>query len=329
MAAPDISVIIVSWNVRQRLLRCLHSLAATVGPTLETLLVDNASTDGTLPAVAAAFPAVRVITSPGNLGFPKANNLALPYTAGQHILFLNPDTEVTPDALAAMLTVLETQPDVGIVGPCLVLPDGTVQLDGGRRFPSLLNAALDLFWLSKLLPRHPFFGRGKLGDWDHRDARDVPCIAGACMMVRRAALERVGFYLDERVPMYYEDLDVCWRVRRIGYRIHYLGTCEVTHYQGESSRLSPNPALLDMLDVGSTYLFLREHGGAGPALAFRALLLIASALRWLVYGGLLWLTGRAPGRREDALRRDMVRAAAWWRFARGEYRRAEAGTLHF
>jgi GT2 family glycosyltransferase len=291
----------------------------------ETLLVDNASTDGTAEAVRARFPQVRVIASQENLGFARANNLALRQAQGRYILLLNPDTEVAAGTVAAMLAVLTARPEVGLVGCRLILPDGRLQLDAAREFPSLLNAVLLVSGLARRFPRHRFFGRMYRGDWDHLDARDVPCLVGACLMARRSVLEQVGLHLDETLPLYFEDVELCYRVGRAGYRLHYLGTHTVTHFQGESSRASSRSDLVDMLQVASPYLFLRRYGGGrGPALVFRLIVLKISGLRWLAAHTALAL--RRPGPRWQ---RALARARAWWRFAWAEYRRIEAGGLTF
>src|SRR5688572_15367533 len=172
--SPVLSIIIVSWNVRALLLKCLDAVYGDPSaPPLEVLVVDNASSDGTVTAVLAHYPQTVVIANAQNVGFPRANNQALPFTNGRYVLYLNPDTEVRPGTLVACTAELDRDHTIGAVGSRLEFANGDVQFDGARRAYRLRHLLLEVFYLHTLFPRHPFFGHQVIGEWDHCDNRDV------------------------------------------------------------------------------------------------------------------------------------------------------------
>ena len=276
-AVPLVSVLIVSWNCRDDVLRCLESLARQeLEGEMEVILVDNASTDGTVEAIRHRHPAVTVIENRVNVGFPRANNQALAVASGRYVLFLNPDTEVGKGTLAACLNTLEAEPDVGMVGCRLVYPDGTTQYEGARRPYRLGDLVFQSLYLHMLFPRHPLFARQLMGDWDHRGERDVEAIMGAFMLVRRSVAEGVGGLPDE-VFMYHEDLAFCLRVRRAGWRIRYRGDVTTVHHSGRSSARSS--ARLYLLEGEYKTRLIREYQGPVYGLLARAVIAGRSLLR--------------------------------------------------
>jgi hypothetical protein len=287
-----VSVIVVSWNVRDLVLACLDAVfRRSDGLELDVIVVDNASEDGTVEAVAARFPEVRVVSSPVNLGFPRANNVGLERARGRHVLFLNPDTEVGEGTLRRCVRELDGSSEVGLVGCRLVEPDGTVQREGGRRHYRLRHLLWESFYLHVLLPRHPVFAHQLMGDWDHRDVRDVEAVMGAFMMVRAEVARDVGG-LPHEVFMYHEDLAFCLRVRRAGWRIRYLGDVETLHLSGASSSRSGSP--LRLLEGEVRVRLIRERAGPVAGAVARALFAFRSGTRLLVS-----LAGRlVPGLRE-------------------------------
>lgn len=293
MIRPDVSVIVVSWNVRELLLACLEALfRRSDGLELDVIVVDNASEDGTVEAVATRFPEVRVVASPVNLGFPRGNNVGLEHARGRHVLFLNPDTEVGEGTLRRCVRELDASPDVGLVGCRLVEPDGTIQREGGRRHYRLRHLLWEAFYLHVLFPRHPVFAHQLMGEWDHRDVRDVEAVMGAFMMVRAEVARAVGGLPDE-VFMYHEDLAFCLRVRRAGWRIRYLGDVDTLHLSGASSSRSGSP--LRLLEGEVRVRLIRERAGPLAGAAARALFALRSVTRLVVS-----LAARlAPGVREQ------------------------------
>ena len=183
---PDLSVVIVTWNVKEPVLECLEALTHCAGVlTLEAILVDNASSDGTVETVAEAFPWVRIIQNSQNVGFPRANNQALLEARGRYVLFLNPDTVVGEGTLEACVSELDSDPEIGMVGCRLIYPDGNVQKECARRHYRLRHLIWEAFYLQVGFPDHPIFADQLMGSWDHEGRRDVEALTGAFMMVRR------------------------------------------------------------------------------------------------------------------------------------------------
>ena len=183
---PDLTVIVVTWNVREPVLACLEALTRRAqNTTLEVIVVDNASSDGTVEAVAETFPTVRIIENTENVGFPRANNQALWLARGRHVLFLNPDTIVGEGTLAACLRELDHDPEIAMVGCRLVYPDGRLQKECARRHYRLRHLLWEAFYLQIRFPDHPIFADQMMGSWDHEGRRDVEALTGAFMMVRK------------------------------------------------------------------------------------------------------------------------------------------------
>lgn len=259
MSRPDLSVVVVTWNVRELALACLASVEASAGDLdVEVVVVDNASSDGTAEAVRAAHPRATVVEAGSNLGFPRANNLGVARCRGRHVLFLNPDTEVGPGALEACVAALDEDEALGAVGCRLEYPDGRVQFECGRRAYRLRHLVWEAFYLHALLPHHPVFAHQLMGDWTHDDARDVEALSGAFLMTRRTALDAVGG-LPEDVFMYHEDLALCLRLRAAGWRIRCLGHVVTVHHGGASAGRSPSR--LELLEGEVRVRLIRERSG--------------------------------------------------------------------
>jgi GT2 family glycosyltransferase len=275
---PDLTIVIVTWNVRELTLDCLRSVEATRDElALELIVVDNGSTDGTPEAVRHACPAARVLEPGENLGFPRANNLALRFARGRHVLFLNPDTVVQPHALRACVAALDADATIGIVGCRLVYPDGRLQRECGRRSYGLRHLATELLYLHMLLPRSRVFGHHLMGEWDHRDDRDVDAVSGAFLMARREVVAALGGLPDD-VFMYHEDLAFCLRAQRAGWRVHLRGSVETVHHGGRSSSQRVDPQL-ELLEGEYKIRLIRERDGRVAGALARALFAIRSGLR--------------------------------------------------
>ncbi|HEY8884487.1 MAG TPA: glycosyltransferase family 2 protein [Chloroflexota bacterium] len=231
---PTTSVVIVSYNVRELLLRCLASIeAADSSTSIQTIVVDNASTDGSVDAVRAGFPNVLLVDATVNRGFGAANNLALAQAHGNQVMFLNPDAELGSDALAELTRALWSEPGVGVVGPQLIFPDGTTQ-SSRRRFPDIPLALVESTPIQQWWPRFSGLDRYYVRDRSDKDRQEVDWLVGACLLARRAVLDEVGGF-DERFFMYSEELDWCRRVRAAGWRVLYCPTARVIHHEGQSS----------------------------------------------------------------------------------------------
>jgi len=297
----DLSVIIVNWNVRLLLERCLQSVTASAQHgelTCEVVVVDNASTDGSPEMVQRLFPAVQLISSGANLGFTRANNLGATRASGRYLLFLNPDTEVVSDALAAMVAYMDQHPDVGLLGPKLLFPDGRVQ-PSRRRFPTLATAFLESTVVQQWLPQNRALDRYYVHDRSDDIEQDVDWVVGACMLIRRQAWEQVG-PLDERFFMYSEELDWCRRLKSAGWRVVYLPSASVVHHEGQSSA-QVVPAR-HIYFQSSKVLYFRKHHGAWAGGCLRVFLL-GTYVYQLCLEGLKWLLGH-----KRSLRRERITA---------------------
>ncbi len=224
--AMKLSIVIVSWNTRELLRASLNTVKAELDEPssllandTEVFLVDNDSKDGSAQMVADDFPWVKLIANKENLGFAKANNQAINICTGRLILLLNPDTEVKPGALKVLADFLDAHPKAGIVAPQLLNTDGSVQRSC-RAFPTFNGMLFELMGLSKIFPDQPRFREYKMLDWNHDDEREVDQPEGACLMVKREVIERVGT-LDEGFWMLFEEVDWCYRIKQNGWQIWF------------------------------------------------------------------------------------------------------------
>lgn len=239
----ELAIVIVNYNTCDLLRDCLHSLAAGGAPADHTIwVVDNQSRDASAAMVAAEFPHVRLICSPRNGGFSYANNLALHaiLAAGTPgaVLLLNPDTIVPPGALGVLCAYLEAHPDVGAVGPRLLLSDGTLDVACRRSFPTPVVSFYRMVGLAKLFPRSPRFGRYNMTHLDETTETDIDALVGACMLIRGGVVREVGM-LDETYFMYGEDLDYAYRIKELGWRIVYVPAAIVHHLKRQASNQRP------------------------------------------------------------------------------------------
>lgn len=231
---PGVSAVVVSYNVRDLLLRCIESLREE--GIDQIVVVDNASSDGSAKAVPRADPDVDVLALGVNLGFGAGVNRGVARTSTDHVLVANPDLVVEPGSAKALLDALERDPGLGVVGPRIETPEGRLY-PSARTFPDLLDAAGHAF-LGFVWPSNPFSRRYRMLDWDHSEACDVDWVAGTCMLVRRQAWDDVGGF-DEDFFMYMEDVDLCWRLHRAGWRVGYEPSGRVTHAIGRSTDQRP------------------------------------------------------------------------------------------
>jgi hypothetical protein len=232
--------VVVTYQNAGEIGECLYSLHQATSLSLQILIADNASTDGTpgvLEKIAAELKSFgricEVHAYSANLGFTRALNILLARASGEMTLFLNPDTSGwAAGGLDCLIENLTASPDVGVVAPQLINKDGSVQ-PSCRRFPLHRDIFFEMAGLSALFPRSALFNRWKMGDFDHATARDVDQPQGACLLARREVIERVGLW-DEKFPMFFSDVDWCRRVRDAGWRIRFVPEVKVIHHQGVS-----------------------------------------------------------------------------------------------
>ncbi len=295
-AVVDVSVVIVTYNVREFLEQALESVErASAGLAVETWVVDNDSADGSAEMVAERFPNVRLIANDSNPGFAVANNQAIRPSAGRYVLVLNPDTILQEDTLRAMVAFMDATPDAGAAGCRILNPDGTFAPESRRAFPTPAVAFYRISGLSRLFPRSPRFGRYNLTHRPVDEVCEVDALSGSCMMVRRdAVLDGPEFRVqgsqdrgakltgdeprtrdpeprgaaglfDEAFFMYGEDLDWCYRIQQAGWRIYYTPDTQIVHYKGESTKKGDLRYVL--LFYGAMLRFVEKHvvrRDAGP-----------------------------------------------------------------
>ena len=282
----DLSVVLVNYKSRDALLECLRSLAADLGDAPhEILVIDNDSRDGTPDALARAFPRVRTIVNAENVGYARAVNQGLAATSGAFVLIMNPDCEVRAGAVERLLAFLREHPATAIAAPKILNPDGTLEYSA-RSFPDPLTFLFNRYsLLTRVFPDNPFSRRYLLTDWDHASVRDVDWVSGACMLVRRAAAERVGG-MDEQFFMFNEDVDWCRRMMLGGWRVTYVPEAVVVHHIGASRTRVANRVIYAR-HRGMIHYFHKHHP-TNPAMSFVAdafilaragLMMAANALR--------------------------------------------------
>ena len=230
-----ISIVIVSWKVKELLRKCLQSLEAeqVTAVSFEVWVVDNNSGDGSVEMVKAEFPWVRLIASKENNGFAKGNNLAInQITDSEYIFLLNPNTEVKPRALEALVEFMKRNPQAGAVGPKLLNPDGTLQ-PSCKAFPTVSTLLFNSFFLDVLFPKSKLFGRYEMSWWPHDDLREVDQPMGAALLVRKEVIDKIG-PMDEQFYMFFDEVDWCYRIKQEGYKIYFTPEAEIVHHGGQS-----------------------------------------------------------------------------------------------
>lgn len=237
----DLSIIIVSWNISDLLESCLQSiiygpvgvgLETGVMPNVEIIVVDSASHDSTVTMLGEQFPLVKVLPQTENLGFTRCNNIGLQTAQGRYLMLLNPDTEIIGSALPKMIHYLESNPDVGIVGPHTLNSDGTTQ-STRRRFPTVPLAFFESTWLQAYAPK-AMLDYYYVNDAPEDATLDVDWVQGSALMARREVYAQIGG-LDEGYVMFSEELDWCKRAKSAGWRVVYLGTAKIIHHGGKST----------------------------------------------------------------------------------------------
>jgi N-acetylglucosaminyl-diphospho-decaprenol L-rhamnosyltransferase len=298
----DLTVIVVSWNVRDLLRRCLRSAFGTrhagagssleqhpgaePQPTVELVVVDNASVDGSPEMIRAEFPDVHLIVNDQNQGFTVGNNQGLAVSQGRYLLLLNPDTEVVGDALATMVRYMDDHPEVGVLGPQLRFPDGSLQ-SSRRRFPTFVTTLVESTIVQEWWTDSGVLRRYYMADTPDDAVQPVDWVVGACFLVRRQAYEQVGG-LDEGFFMYSEELDWCKRIKDAGWQVVYLPTAAVIHHEGKSSEQVVPARHVHF--QSSKVRYVRKHLGSFQAEVLRWFLL-ATYLYQLAREVLKWLVG--------------------------------------
>lgn len=260
MTTPWLSIIIVNWNTADLLEHCLTSVQDSMLQNIEIIVVDNASTDDSICRLRKNFPYVQVIPNTANVGFAAANNIGWEASSGTFLLFLNSDTIVPKNTLTELVTFLDNHPDVGAVSPQLRRSDGEPQDFSFGNDPTPAYLLKRGVW--HLLCQKP------LHNWHTSAVQQVDWISGACLLTRRNALETIGGW-DEQMFMYFEDSDLCFRLRQAGWKIVFYPKVFITHIGGQSVQKNP---VAQSVYYQSLMYFYRKHYSWGQYLLLKLML---------------------------------------------------------
>jgi GT2 family glycosyltransferase len=283
MAEADVACVVVTYDALPWLEPCLESVRA-----VETVVVDHGSTDGTVELVAERFPEVRLVRQE-NRGLAAGWNRGIAETDSRYVLILNADAWLVGDALARLLAYADEHPDAAVVAPRLLNPDGSLQRSV-RGFPTLWRLATEYLFLRKLAPRSTALNGFYAGGFEHDEPREAEFVMGACLLVRREAIEQVG-PLDERFFLFSEETDWCYRFRRAGWRVLFYPGAECVHVGGAS-----HAGRLFRENVRGHLLFLDKHHGRAEAERARRLLRGALVARGALFRGARGATYRDAAR---------------------------------
>jgi GT2 family glycosyltransferase len=304
----DLSIIIVNWNSLAFTTDSIASIYATVdGLDFEVIVVDNASRDGDCRSLVEAFPAVKLILSPLNIGFGRANMLGVDHSEGRNLLFLNPDTMVLGDAISQMVSQLDSTPDIGAVGCRLLNADRSLQTSCVQAFPTALNQLLGLNWIKRTWPHSRLWGMRVLYIEGASGVHDVEVISGACLMVRAENFKQVGGFSSDYF-MYAEEVDLCYAIRRAGWRVVYVADVHVVHFGGQSTK-KRGDSFADVMMRDSVFTFLLKHRGRCHASLYRFGLFISAVLRLSI---LITLVPFTVVSNPMISRRNIFRASSKW-----------------
>ena len=274
----DLSIVIISWNVRDLLEECLRSLneaqatsnrGETAALNVEIIVVDSASEDDSAQMIREKHPTAQLLAQEENIGFTRGNNVGLARAQGEYILLLNPDTEVSPDALGTMIEYMDEHPPVGILGPHTLNSDGSHQSTRGR-FPTLVTGIFESTWLSAWAPAS-VENHYRMLESDDNDIIEADWVQGSALLLRRELYEGIGG-LDEGFTMYSEELDYCRRAKTAGWKVCYHGGARITHHGGKSSE---QIAAFKQIHFHTSKLrYFRKHHGYGHYFILRVILLL-------------------------------------------------------
>jgi len=284
----QLDVCIVTWRSRDLLRGCLASVVGQP-EVAEIVVADNASGDGTVEMVRDEFPAVRLIANDTNVGFAAASNQALRATKSSFVLLLNPDTELRAGTLGVLLDVFSEHERIGAVAAQLLLPDGSIQ-HSCRSFPEPAALFYDAAGLARLFPNSKTVARYRMSYWGHDSRREVDQPMASALALRRSALEEVGTF-DESFPLYFNDVDLCYRLRQGGWRIVFEPKARVTHYYGQSSTWRVRPQGI-IQSHHSLIRFYRKHYAARICLCEYLAVVSGAWLTMWPRAAAEWLRGR-------------------------------------
>ena len=300
MSGIELSIVIVNWNAGPHLTGCLQSIRQQLDEVrYEVIVVDNGSEDGSIEAIKHALPEARLIENQVNLGFAAANNQGFREARGAFVLMLNPDVLLGANAVQAMLAFLKRHPDAGLVGPRVIDGRGAV-VRACRRGPISLGSILKgLFFTDRLLYRllESLAGKAFVSRADARFYRsgETGCLQGSCMLARKRDLLDLGGF-DERIPLFLDDGDLCFRMRQKGFSVYFLAEAEVVHFGGVSIGNMANSRMSSLVGSLALDVYFLKHHSALHVAAYHAMLFVSSVI-FLIADFFLWIPCRFMDRR--------------------------------
>ncbi len=272
----DVSIIIVNWNTKDLLAKCLRCVEETVKKvSYDIYVVDNASSDGSPDMVRQNFPTVKLIANTDNVGFARANNQAMRVCEGRYVLLLNSDAFVKDNTIDYMVEFMDKHPDASMAGCKLLYGDGRLQ-PSCATFPTLLTETFIALGLDKVFAKSKFFGKYMMTDWDYGDTRPVDVIMGAFMLARADVIQKVGL-MDESFFMYSEEVDWCYRFKAAGWKIYFTPDAEAVHLWGGSSQQVKVETLIRLYKARTQ--FFRKHYGRLTAFIYKGILSLNALIR--------------------------------------------------
>lgn len=268
----QISIIIVNWNTGELLMDSIESIyASQPDGNFDIWVVDNFSSDGSPAIIQENYPDVKFIENDENVGFAKANNQALRKSQGEYVLLLNPDTVVKTNAISELIHFLDNNPDAGVAGARLINPDGTLQISAFP-FPTLFREFWRMFHLDSIvcLSNYP------MNNWNKDQAREVDTLLGACMLIRREALDQFDLF-DEEYFIYSEEVDLCTRLKKAGWRLYWVPGAVVIHYGGKSTQQVSEEMFLRLYE--GKILYFRKHHSRLSVFVYKLVLFAATITR--------------------------------------------------
>ena len=280
----ELSVIIVNWNVSELLDKCIASISHSfMDRSYEVIVVDNASRDGSLQMLSSKYPWVKVIANESNNGFARANNQGIEISEGDYILLLNPDTIVKRDTINKLFGSFLIDPSIGMVGPLIFDENGKITPACKRKTPNLLNIIAKRFLIEKiiLLIVNKIQSFQRIYNKHYYISECVECIQGACMLMKKDALDKVG-YFDTTIPMYLDDNDLCFRFNKKGYKIYYCADAELIHVCAASTEKSGKAKSFDIMTYSALDTFFMKHKSVLHLIIHRVILLFSALLLLIV-----------------------------------------------
>ncbi len=273
------SIIIVNWNTKDILLKCLGSISKQDRAICkEVIVVDNGSTDGSVDAIHTHFPQTIVIENYANIGFARANNVGINKSTGRYVCLVNSDVELLDGCLLRLIEYMDANPDIGIAGPKIYYPDLTLQ-NSCRKFPTLWNNLSPALGFDKLFRNSPAFSGEHMRYFTHDVNMNVDYLAGCFLVVRREALEEVGL-LDEQFFIYREEVDWCKRFHQHGWKISFFPNAMAIHHHGASS--SKDPKRFALASQKALFQYWEKHHSTLSVITIRLILILRHSLRLIL-----------------------------------------------